>query len=48
MNNGIDPSKTVLALPYYGSMWTGMDEDGEVESKFERKVTYRENHEFIF
>ena len=44
MNNGIDPSKTVLALPYYGSMWTGnLDEDGEVESKFERKVTYRKS-----
>jgi spore germination protein YaaH len=43
LNNGIDPQKTVLALPYYGSMWTGnLDENGEVSSKFERKVTYRE------
>jgi hypothetical protein len=43
LNKGIDPSKTVLALPYYGSMWTGvLGENGEVESKFERKVTYRE------
>ena len=43
IKNGIDPSKTVLALPYYGSMWTGnVDKNGDVESKFERKVTYRE------
>lgn len=43
LNTGIDPSKTVLALPYYGSMWTGnLGENGEVESKFERKLTYRE------
>ena len=43
LSSGIDPQKTVLALPYYGSMWTGdMDENGEVSSKFERKVTYRE------
>ena len=43
LNTGIDPSKTVLALPYYGSMWTGnLGENGAVESKFERKVTYRE------
>ncbi len=43
LNNGIDAQKTVLALPYYGSMWTGdLDENGEVNSKFERKVTYRE------
>ena len=43
LNTGIDPSKTVLALPYYGSMWTGeLGEKGAVESKFERKVTYRE------
>ena len=43
MDIGIDPQKTILALPYYGSMWTGnMDENGEVSSNFERKVTYRE------
>ena len=43
LNKSIDPNKTVLALPYYGSMWTGdLGPDGEVESKFERKVTYRE------
>jgi len=43
LKNGIDSSKTVLALPYYGSMWTGdVDKNGDVESKFERKVTYRE------
>ena len=43
MDIGIDTQKTILALPYYGSMWTGnMDENGEVSSNFERKVTYRE------
>lgn len=43
LKNGIDPSKTVLALPYYGSMWSGdLKADGEVDSKFERKITYRE------
>ena len=43
MDIGIDPQKTILALPYYGSMWTGnMNENGEVSSNFERKVTYRE------
>lgn len=43
MDIGIDPQKTILALPYYGSMWTGnMSENGEVSSNFERKVTYRE------
>ena len=43
LDNSIDPNKTVLALPYYGSMWTGdLGPSGEVESKFERKVTYRE------
>ena len=34
IKNGIDPSKTVLALPFYGSMWTGnVDKNGDVESK---------------
>ena len=53
LNNGIEPSKTVLALPYYGSMWEGaIDEDGTTSSMFERKVTYREvmsifNDEFV-
>ena len=43
MDIGIDTQKTILALPYYGSMWTGnMNENGEVSSNFERKVTYRE------
>lgn len=43
IDKGINPKKTVLALPYYGSMWTGnLNEDGEVNSRFERKVTYRE------
>ena len=50
---GIDPKKTILALPYYGSMWEGtLSEDGSTSSMFERKVTYREirslfNEDFI-
>ena len=50
---GIDPKKTILALPYYGSMWEGtLSEDGSTSSMFERKVTYREvrslfNEEFV-
>jgi spore germination protein YaaH len=50
---GINPSKTVLALPYYGSMWEGtLSEGGSTSSMFERKVTYREvmsifNDEFV-
>ena len=50
---GIDPKKTILALPYYGSMWEGtLGEDGSTSSMFERKVTYREirslfNEDFI-
>ena len=50
---GIDASKTVLALPYYGSMWEGnIGEGGTTSSIFERKVTYREimsifNDEFV-
>lgn len=43
LNKGIDPSKTLLALPYYGSMWEGnINSEGVVESRIERKVTYRE------
>jgi spore germination protein YaaH len=43
LNSGIDPNKTVLALPYYGSMWEGtVDNSGATTSNFERKVTYRE------
>ena len=50
---GINPSKTVLALPYYGSMLEGtLGEWGSTSSMFERKVTYREvmsifNDEFV-
>jgi len=50
---GLDPAKTILALPYYGSMWEGtLSEDGSTSSSFERKVTYREvrsifNDEFV-
>ncbi len=43
INKGIDRSKTVLALPYYGSMWEGnLNDNGIVESRIERKVTYSE------
>lgn len=43
LGRGLAPDKTVLALPYYGSMWEGnIDEGGVVSSQFERKVTYRE------
>lgn len=43
LNKGIEPSKTVLALPYYGSMWEGtINKSGVVESRAERKVTYSE------
>tara|TARA_B100001173_G_C16026161_1_gene564118 strand:- start:290 stop:2065 length:1776 start_codon:yes stop_codon:yes gene_type:complete len=43
LNKGIEPSKTVLALPYYGSMWEGtINNSGVVESRAERKVTYSE------
>ena len=43
LNSGIDPNKTVLALPYYGSMWEGtVDNSGATTTNFERKVTYRE------
>ena len=50
---GIDPKKTILALPYYGSMWEGtISEDGSTSTMFERKVTYREirslfNEDFV-
>ncbi len=44
LENGLNPSKTVLALPYYGSMWEGkvINNGLEVESTFKRKITYRE------
>ncbi len=43
INKGINVSKTILALPYYGSMWEGqIDSKGEIESRIERKVTYSE------
>ena len=43
INKGINVSKTILALPYYGSMWEGqIDNNGEIESRIERKVTYSE------
>jgi spore germination protein YaaH len=43
LNTGIDPVKTIFALPYYGNMWTGkFFADGTTSSSFKRKVTYRE------
>ena len=43
LNTGIDPAKTIFALPYYGNMWTGkFFADGTTSSSFKRKVTYRE------
>lgn len=46
INRGINLDKTILALPYYGSMWDGkLEIDGNTAynaSKLERKVTYSE------
>jgi spore germination protein YaaH len=46
LSRGINPNKTVLALPYYGSMWDGnLVEEGTSTynaTKLERKVTYSE------
>jgi len=46
IDRGINLDKTVLALPYYGSMWDGeLTQEGMATynaSKLERKVTYSE------
>jgi spore germination protein YaaH len=46
IDRGINLNKTVLALPYYGSMWDGkLEMDGGTAynaTKLERKVTYSE------
>ncbi len=46
IDRGINLDKTVLALPYYGSMWDGeLTEDGMSAynaSKLERRITYSE------
>ena len=43
---GIDPSKTILALPYYGSLWVGsLQQSGNNvinTSTFEKPLTYSE------
>ncbi len=40
---GIEPQKTVLALPYYGAQWRGQSTDGRnYETWFEKEITYRE------
>jgi len=43
---GIDPSKTILALPYYGSLWVGsLQQSGKNvinTSTFEKPLTYSE------
>lgn len=46
IENGINPSKTILALPYYGSLWTGkLSESGNAvynNTTFEKALTYSE------
>jgi spore germination protein YaaH len=43
LNQGINRSKTILGLPYYGTMWDGSYlEDGTFQMKLERKITYAE------
>jgi|GEM_PF-362598 spore germination protein YaaH len=45
-SQGIDVSKTILALPYYGSLWNGdLEQDGDEVynvSTFEKALTYGE------
>lgn len=48
-NNGIDKSKTILALPYYGIMWntTGTEDKDNInqinyQTSIERRLTYKE------
>jgi len=42
-NAGVDPQKTVLALPYYGAQWRGQSADGQsYETWFDKEITYRE------
>lgn len=49
LEHGINPETTILALPYYGSMWSGVltNNGTQVDASFERKVTYREIKELI-
>jgi spore germination protein YaaH len=42
-DNGLDPSKSVLALPLYGMQWRGkINGKGTYDTRFDRKVTYSE------
>ena len=42
LDKGIPKSKLVLALPYYGAVWSGQrNADGEVNLKFEKYLSYR-------
>ena len=42
LDKGIPKNKLVLALPYYGAIWSGQrTTDGEVDLKFEKYLSYR-------
>ena len=42
LKKGIPKKKLVLALPYYGAVWSGLrTADGEVDLKFEKYLSYR-------
>jgi spore germination protein YaaH len=43
IKHGIDPQRTVLALPYYGAQWKGtLLKDGLYDTEFDKEITYRE------
>ena len=43
IDEGIDGDKTILALPYFGSRWTGeLGDNGLYETFFDKEVTFRE------
>ncbi len=43
LNAGIDTSKTILALPLYGTQWKGATNGKDYyETNFDKKITYRE------
>ncbi len=43
LNAGIDASKTILALPLYGTQWKGSNNgDDFYASDFDKKITYKE------
>ena len=42
-NAGLDPKQSVLALPYYGSQWSGtLNAEGLYDTYFDRDITFRE------